>query len=276
MMDITSIAFPIPVADDTNEDDYIGEDGLLYCGKCHTPKQCYVPAISDKPMPCLCRCESEARDIAERTAKEERDKMRIERLRASAFPDLTLAFWNFGRDDTKNKQVSTLSKSYVEQFDDMLKAGEGILFYGDVGTGKTFYACCIANALIDNGHPCFVTNFTRLVNELFSCTDKQAYIDDLNRYDLLVIDDFGVERNTEYMNEIVTNVIDARYVAHKPMIITTNLSLKELTTPANLEQKRMYSRLLDMCHPVAVKGDDRRKDNLRERTTEFWKKMGVN
>lgn len=62
-------------------------------------------------------------------------------------------------------------------------------------------------------------------NGLFAAEDKTEYIRCLMKYDLLIIGDFGGERNSEYATEIVFSVVDARYRSGKSLIITTNLSL---------------------------------------------------
>ena len=148
--------------------------------------------------------------------------------------------------------------------------------YGTVGTGKTFAAACIANALIDKGYPCLVTNFTRLINTLSGMYDgKQDYIDGLNRFALLVIDDLATEADTEYRNEIVYNVIDSRYRAGLPMIITTNLTGEEMKKPADVRKQRICSRLFERCIPVEVKGADRRREQLRNDVKAYADLLGL-
>ena len=106
-----------------------------------------------------------------------------------------------------------------------------------------------------------VTNVTRITNRLQSTFDgKQEYLDSLNKFTLLVIDDFGMERNTEYMNEIVYNVIDSRYRSGKPLIVTTNLTMQEINNPDNIDKQRIYSRINEMCVPIRVEGKDRRQE----------------
>jgi DNA replication protein DnaC len=92
---------------------------------------------------------------------------------------------------------------------------------------------------------------------------KQEYLDSLNNYPLLVLDDLSTERQTEYMLEIVYNVIDARYRAKLPLIITTNLTREELMNPADIRYKRIFSRLFEMCTPIEVEGHDRRHAALK-------------
>ena len=104
---------------------------------------------------------------------------------------------------------------------------------------------------------------------------KQEYIDELNRFSLLVIDDLASERDTEYMNEMVIDIIDARYRSGKPLIVTTNLTAQELNNPKDIRKKRVYSRLLEMCVPLEVKGTDRRKNNAVKERSKINDMLGI-
>lgn len=258
------------------EGDYL-VDGLLYCHKCHTPKQCRVELFGEIKTPmCLCKCEKEKRDAEEEERKREEFQRHIRYLRKMGFPESDMASWNFSKDDHSNEKISTVAMRYVDNFDEMKKMGKGLLLYGTVGTGKTFMSACIANALIEKGHPCLVTNFARLVNTISGMYDgKQQYIDGLNRFHLLIIDDLASERDTEYMGEIVQNIIDARYRAGLPLIITTNLTSDELKHPAEIRKQRIYSRLFEMCVPIEVKGRDRRKEKLKKDYKELEDLLGL-
>lgn len=259
-----------------NEGDYI-EDGLLYCGKCRTAKQARVEVFGMVRTPyCLCKCEAERKNAEEEEFKKQQRMLEISKMRQMGFPDSEMHRWTFSADDGADAKTTKIALKYVENFDTMRKHGKGLLFYGTVGTGKTFHAACIANALIDRGYPCLVTNFARLVNTLQGMFEgKQQYIDSLNQFDLLVIDDLAAERDTEYMNEIVQNIIDSRYRAGLPTIITTNLSAEEIKNPADVRKQRTYSRLLEMCLPVQVSGKDRRKAKLKADYSEFGDLLGL-
>nr|DAS46868.1 MAG TPA: Replicative helicase [Caudoviricetes sp.] len=249
----------------TNDCDYIGEDGLLYCGKCHTKKQTEVMLFGTirRPM-CLCKCEAEKRDKEEAERKQADFGRKIKDLRRTGFPESNMQEWTFENDDMTNSRVTNAMKKYVENFDEMKKQGKGLLLYGNVGTGKTYAACEVANALIDKGYPVLVTNFARIINALQATFEKQEYIDSFNRFSLLVIDDLGIERNTEFAKEQVFNIIDSRYRAGLPMIITTNLSIDKIKKPDDIENGRIYDRILERCFPIEVSGQSRRRKAIKE------------
>lgn len=256
--------------------DYI-QGGLLYCGKCHTPKQTIIEVFGTIRKPyCLCKCEKARLDVEQAEFERKQREREIMRLRRVGFHDAEMARWTFANDDRSNERLSEVARRYVDNFPEMRKRGKGLLLYGNVGAGKTYAAACIANALIDQGKPCLVTNFARLINTIGGMFDgKQEYIDSLNRFELLVIDDLASERDTEYMGEIVHNVIDARYRSGKPLIVTTNLTMQELLNPSDLRRQRVFSRVLEMCVPIEVKGADRRKKRMGEDFSEIRGMLGL-
>ena len=259
----------------TAEGDYI-KDGLLYCGKCHTPKQCKVTAFDKTFYPkCLCQCEIE-REAKAKEEAEKRDLLdRIQRYRKMGFPESDMQHWTFENDDQSRPKLTEMAKRYVNNFDTFYKEGKGLLLYGDVGTGKTYIACMIANALIDKGYPVLVTNFARILNTLQGTFERQEYLDSLNQFKLLVIDDLGVERDTGFAKEQVFNIIDSRYRAGKPMIITTNLSMQKLATESDLSDKRVYDRIIERCFPVEVSGESRRVKKLIRSREEMKNLLGI-
>lgn len=261
-----------------NDGDYIDSEGLLCCGKCHTRKETIIVLANGKQLKprCVCKCEQERMQEEEdnRKAKELADK--VKELRKMGFPDAEMSRFTFENDDRSNEYISDVAKRYADNFTTMYSKHKGLLLFGTVGTGKTYIAACIANALIDRGYTCLVTNFARLTNTINGMYDgKQEYIDGLDRFSLLVIDDLASERDTEYMNEIVTNIIDARYRSGKPMIVTTNLTSEELKNPRDVRKQRIYSRLMEMCIPLEVKGTDRRKKKLIDEKNEFDELLGL-
>ena len=252
-------------------------DGLLHCHKCNTPKQTRVELFGRIRTPmCLCKCEVEKREREEAERKRIEFQARVKEMRRVGFPEAEMQNWNFANDDGESGQIITVAKNYVENFDKMLEDGKGLLLFGGVGNGKTFASACIANALIDKGYPCMMTNFARIANTVQGMFEgRQDYYDSFNRFPLLVIDDLSAERKTEYMQEIVFNVIDSRYRAGLPIIVTSNLTADEIKNPADISYQRIFSRLLEMCIPVESKGEDRRRKILKTSFSEYSEILGI-
>ena len=175
----------------------------------------------------------------------------MEELKRRGFTDPTMRDWTFENDNGRNPQTG-LARRYVEHWEDMRTDNIGCLFWGGVGTGKSF-------ALI--------------LNDLAASFEgRNEYISRLCRYPLLILDDFGMERGTEYGLEQVFNVIDSRYRSGKPLIVTTNLTLDDLHNPEDTAHSRIYDRLLSMCVPVRFTGDNFRQETAK-RKMESMKKL---
>lgn len=258
---IQAIASRVPRDGDT----YTGEDGLLYCRRCNTRRQKRVNILGvERTMPIVCTCLAEQIDREEEAQREHERAIAIRRYRSMGFPDREMENFTFANDDGGTPAITRAMKAYVEQFDTFRKEGKGLLLYGNVGTGKTFHAGCVVNALIDQGRPCLMTSFSRLTNQINGMWEgKQEYMDSLGRFALVAIDDLGVERDTEFMNESVTTIIDSLYRAKVPMIITSNFTPAQLTEDCEIRKRRVYDRMLERCHPIKVDGPSRRKEKGR-------------
>lgn len=240
--------------------DYM-QDGVLFCGNCHTPKRKMVKLLGvERMMPIACKCANERFK-----AEEERErKKEADRLRRECFIEPELHSWTFAKDDGRDEKMSKAARAYVENFVKMLAEGKGLIFHGPTGRGKSFMAGCIANALMDAGRSCLMTNFSRIEKMFRNKFNPQEDGNDLLRYRLLCLDDFGAERDTSYMQEIVFSVIDERYQAKLPMVITTNLTLEDLKKPKNITEERIFKRVLERCFPIEATGPDRRVLRIRE------------
>ena len=251
------------------------KDGLLFCGKCNTPKQsrqCFMG--HEIIVGCLCKCAQEAYDqeAAARQKQEEAD--RIMRLRSSGISSQAFRNARFSLDDGQSPGPMGYLRHYVEGWERACKENWGLLLWGGVGTGKSFGAACIANALIEQSIPACMVNLSSVLNSLsnFQGVDRNQFIGDLMKYPLLILDDFGMERKTEFANEQIFNVIDERYRSRKPLIVTTNIPLASLRNPDSLEMSRIYGRLLEMCIPVGFGDKGRRQANAAakmQRAAEF-------
>jgi DNA replication protein DnaC len=258
------------------EGDYIGEDGLLYCHKCNTRKQTEINFLGRiRRPPCMCKCMAAKRAAEEEEYRRREFEERVKELRRVGFPEADMRNWTFANDDLTNEKITKAAQRYVDNFHELRKSGKGLLLYGNTGTGKTFTACEIANALIDKGYPVLVTNFARILNTLQGTFEKQDYIDNFNGYQLLVIDDLGIERDTAYAKEQVFNIIDSRYRSGLPMIITTNLTMEKIKNPEDIENRRIYDRILERCFPIEVSGSSRRRKAVREDYEDMKNLLGL-
>ena len=249
--------------------DYVAEDGLLYCGSCNTPKEAFFPngrkLFGRDRHPVECQCRQEAREKQEEEERARLHHENVRRLKLQGFTDWAMQHWTFENDNGRSPQMCHAHR-YVEQWQTMRSENLGLLLWGGVGTGKTFLAGCIANALMEQEVPVRMTNFARILNELNSSfSGRNDVVDRLCRYPLLIIDDFGMERGTEYALEQIYSIVDSRYRSQKPLIVTTNLTLGEIRYPQDTAHARIYDRLLEMCVPISCIGVSLRKENAQEK-----------
>ena len=251
--------------------DYTGTDGLVYCGKCHTPKQkrfadgIYAGCV----VPCLCRCGKEKRDREEAAEKAIEKGKRIADLKERGFLSRSMQNWTFENDNGQNPQMEKARK-YAENWDRVKEKNIGLLIWGDVGCGKSYLAAAIANALMEREIPVRMTNFNAIMNDLAGTFEgRNEYLDRLSGCPLLIIDDFGMERGTDYGLELIYSVIDGRYRSRKPLIVTTNLTLTEMRSAQDTAHRRIYDRVRDMCVPLQCTGKSFRERNAEEKFAEL-------
>ena len=276
-----SIVNNLSKADNSTEGDYYDEEGFLMCGNCHTRKQFDVDMRElfgeIRRVPVMCKCAKEKQE-AEKKARELNElRMKIEKLKQSGISDPEYLKWTFEKDDQMNLKLSQAVRRYVDKWDEMQEKNMGLMFYGNVGTGKSFFAACIANAVIDKGIPAIMTNMPSLITALSQDyeKDKAQILARLSEVPLLILDDVGVERDTTFAYEKVQEIVDTRYRSGKPLIITTNLSPKELANPADIRYKRVYDRLLEMCYPILVDGASRRMGKAYQKSKDAKDLLGL-
>ena len=223
----------------------------------------------------MCKCDEEKdRKRNARFEREERMR-RLEDLKRLSLMDermrnATFRSFQLNQD---NEKLFVLAKKYVANFDTMKKKGQGILFYGDVGTGKSYTAAAIANELLDMMKPVIMTSFIRLLEELRKFNDEasELYVDRLNEADLLIVDDLGAERGTDFALEKVYDVVDSRYRSGRPMILTTNLEVSFMRQCTDIRYSRIYDRIFEMCYPFRTTGPSWRKRQAVSRFDEMKK-----
>lgn len=247
--------------------DYVKE-GILHCGVCNEPKQgVYTLSNGKKITPAImCKCErmqeeKERIEIIE-TNKSQRKKQLLKGIiKTDKFEECI-----FQNDDDRQPEVTIFCKKYVDKFVEIRKHGYGIMFYGvENGKGKSYYALCIANALINKGYPVLFSTLTNLVSNRIAAMHSQEEQIDVREYDLIIVDDLGVEN----ASATAFSIIDEIYSNKIPLIITTNLTPDKMLKNDNLEKRRIYDRLLEACtKKILIKNNGSRakkgNDNLKD------------
>ena len=256
-----------------SEDKAFEKDGHVYCRKCKEK-------IDSDPLNCLgnkkilfrrqCKCDREEESL--RKEKEEADHIR--RLREECFiTSRNLINCTFDRVIAPDRQEVIIAKNFVKNLKELSKDNNGLIFHGNVGTGKTYLAACIANKIIEDYQiRVKMRNIPQIINDIEKGgfdIDKNDYYRKLSSVSLLILDDFGIERNTEYVNEMVYQIINTRYESKKPTIISTNIPLGLIMEGSNdIDKERIYSRLREMCIPVQIAGKDIRTELGRKKLRE--------
>lgn len=256
--------------------DYRGDDGYLYCGRCHTRKEYEIEfnGIEKCKVPVMCQCEMDKQEKEKEVEMKRKQMKRIASLKRNSLMDekfKSCSFSSVAITENNRKQVKAC-KRYAEKFSEMLAKNQGLLMYGDVGTGKTHLACCVGNYLMENFTTVFATSLIKIIQKTRSFRgedDEAEFIAKMNRADLLILDDFGAERSTDYALEIVYNVIDSRYRAGKPMIVTTNLTLAEMQNTQDLRYRRICDRIFEVCYPLEFTGKSWRMKEAASRFDEM-------
>ena len=238
------------------------DEGLVYCGTCRQLKQyrIYAKFLGRLLEPfVVCECEEKIDEQERQTIIEYNRQRKIESNMSGV--DALLLKNTFAADQFKNTAASRKCRDFVNRWNEFYKPnGVGLYIYGDVGVGKTFYASCIANDVLRvYGGTVKALSINKIINDIFSTKSPREYIDDLVAADLLVIDDLGTERKTDYGIEQVFSVIDERYKTQKPLIITSNVEYAAMTKCKDIRYKRIYDRIIDMCIPLQIDGESKRR-----------------
>lgn len=200
-----------------------------------------------KFFPVMCKCRKA--EIKRREKEEENIKIRqqIEELVANDLMSKNHIRNTFENDLYPSSKVSRTCRKYVENWRQMKAENIGLLLTGEVGQGKTFYACCIANELIKQNYTVAITTTPKILTKLTKFTEENdKLVQRLKQVQLLVIDDFGIERKTEYATEQIFTLIDDRLSLGLPTIITTNIDFSQWKAESITEQ-RLKDRILELC-----------------------------
>lgn len=249
------------------EDEYI-KDGLIFCKKCNTARQHWYEWKEQKiPWNNSCDCQREQNEAEEKERERLEHESKIAALRQRAIPNPTYRTFTFEADDGKTPRITEICKNYVNKFNDFQKFGGGLILWGSVGTGKTFYSMCIANALVDKGIQLYCTTLAKIVKKAQDFDNADKHFNSLMAKKLIIIDDLGTERGTTFAHEQIYKFIDGCNTGNIPLIFTTNYSpdilQKATEDTTDLTYARIYSRILEKCTPIAVLSVKRRANNQK-------------
>lgn len=265
-----------------NPGDYRDDNGILHCGVCHSPKEMVLPLFGDEAPPVtvctLCQCQQKALDDEDARAAAQRRRIRNEELLTTLLEiGAALPFtYDFSQYDGGSEKNFQQARYYADHFDRMLAENVGLMFWGDTGRGKTFFSESIGQELMNRG---YMVLYTRIGKIADACTanngrDRTFVMNAVSRADLLILDDLGVERDTPYMLEQADNIINTRYLSKRPLITTTNLHPRDLISAEDLAHRRPYERIMEMCRPVEIVGENRRTAMAAKRSAAWEKLLG--
>lgn len=238
------------------------DQGIVRCQKCGERRVAFIPAVG-RELPVACRCWE-----AKATAVQKSQAILAANLRARSSPFFSRGYecFTFEADSWPDSEVSRQCRAYVAYWKKMRDADLGLLFSGRIGTGKTFYAASIINALRARGISAIICTAANLVSIAQASRNPLAAIDELDSFELVALDDLGAQRGTDFGISLIEGFINARVLSMRPLIITTNLSAVQMRQPEDLRWARTFDRVLTLCPQVIVTtGDSLRKTERRDR-----------
>lgn len=270
------------------EDEFLGDDGLPYCKKCKT-KRFFV--VEDNSFAMFGSCECQQREQKEREEQEQRRK-RVEEFNNRQI--LSLIGERYKNVRFKDARITPHNKAAFEKCGNYAKNSKrvyelniGLYIYGDNSSGKTYLTACLCNELVWLGWRCVYTNLASILNEIRASYDGNgmgecSLLRQLQTFDFVFIDDLGKEflgreynpATAKWAEGKLFEILNARYNARKPTILSSNYSISKLASVLNLD-KAIVERINEMAtRAIKLEGDDFRTA-VREEKSNLAKSLGI-
>lgn len=172
-------------------------------------------------------------------------------------------------DSEFNSEIMRKAALYCQNFEKMKVEKIGILLYGSCGAGKTYAAAAIANRLVELGVSTLITTLSGLVSDRVNALKNGRPPLNLREFQVVVLDDLGVENVTKTAFEIVDDLYNMQCI----VIATTNLSPKELRETDDLQRRRLFDRIIELTGCFWKVDSDSRRLSVAKRKSEMVAKI---
>ncbi len=228
---LTGAGYSVNYLDPVYTCSYCKDTGFIDGEKCHCFKQAMLNMLYEQ---------SNIREV----------------LLNESFDDISYAYQQ-GEDLTRLQNAVAKARNFTENFD---LDYQNLLFYGTVGTGKSFLSNCIANALIEKGHSVIYFSagdlFAKLSEFAFRKNGKDSGTnpyEDIYNCDLLALDDLGTELTNSFVVSQLFTCLNERHLRRKSTVISTNLPLEDLR---DRYSDRIFSRIISNYDICKLSGQD--------------------
>jgi DNA replication protein DnaC len=256
---------------DEKADEGFSDDLKYECKICG--RVVYPIAVNGQRYRGLCECESSI--IVNKNLEEMNKRAAVKKLGDfyRVNPKLSGASLEAFVKREGTEGILKTSKDYVDNIKERVSEGEGTLFCGNPGTGKSFLSGAIANTAIKLGYTVVYQPVPELLSSIRKTYGKKKLedgeltewdiLEGLYLCDILILDDIGAEKYSEWVESILYMIISRRYDTKKPIIASTNCSLKELEERLG---RRSIDRIIEMCRIAECRATSYRWFIAKERT----------